>query len=167
MTYTEQQQLTIARAIAYVIERHTGVPGWATESMTGTHLWWCSLCGDVGTHAPGCEDGGHGSLIPWERPITTLADARDQWAASGGDPEKGPALSYEVPALDDKDGRVGWKVYEHEVYIAVGKVHAFVLLSNGRAHIGTDPGRTPAADARLLADIIEAVEGAMPEVTRG
>ncbi len=46
-TTTETHQLTIARAIAYEIERHTGEPGWATESMMGgtpaTSYRWCPV----------------------------------------------------------------------------------------------------------------------------
>ena len=49
----------------------------------------------------------------------TLAAAQAEWAAAGGDPERGPALSWR-----SADGRVEWSVNEFGVNIRVGMLYA-------------------------------------------
>lgn len=204
-TYTEQQQLTIARVIAYVIERHTGVPGWATESMApwdhalasvapdDDHHEWAWLfdsgfwyaddmldgimvlsAAETATWGPTDREAANSVRAKWPelaalvdsrnamhpatspRPITTLADAREQWAASGGDPERGPALEW----LDD-EGRVAWAVDGGGWRVRVSNLER---RPNGKTYVCGDRA-TPLADLRLLADIIDAVEGALPKET--
>lgn len=141
MTTTETQQLTIARAIAYVIERHTGEPGWATESMTAVRLEHESAFGVRMLHAKA-------------RLLTTLADARAQWVASGGDPDRGPCLSH-----DGYDRT--WQVLDDRVDVFIASLR---WQSHTRAVVHMNvQGAVEPADLRLLADIIDAVE----EVTRG
>jgi hypothetical protein len=130
MTTTETQQLTIARAIAYEIERHTGEPGWATESM--------------------------GRIVGSEyspRPLTTLADARAAWVASGGDPERGPALEFRSVDLE-------WLISDNAEWVHTRSGRLWASCRAPEAWEWTGIGTTE--DAALLARIIRAVE----EVTR-
>lgn len=59
-------------------------------------------------HLPWCEKSAR--ITP-----PTLAEAKAEWAAAGGDPERGPALSGR-----SEDGRVRWCSNEFGVSVHVG-----------------------------------------------
>lgn len=90
---------------------------------------------------------------PIVRPLTTLAAAQAEWAAAGGDPERGPALSGR-----SADGRVEWQVWSNDlgvfVQLIVGKAHARRGHDGNWRLIGDD-----VADMRECVRLAEAADG--------
>lgn len=88
---------------------------------------------------------------PIVHPLTTLAEAKAEWAAAGGDPERGPALSGR-----SADGRVRWCSNEFGVSVHVG----FLTATRRAGSMGWDfGGHGTSACLVELGRLTEAADG--------
>ena len=160
MTTTETQQLTIARAIQKAIEDHTGEPGWATESMMGGHAQRGACdgqCDDAHYHRDGCP-----RRVTTPRPLTTLADARAAWVASGGDPERGPATTW-----SSNGNHIEVIIHDDRMSVRVGALvwcptREWEPFHVAKAWLKDGNGFDLAPDLDLMARIVRAVEEVTP-----
>jgi hypothetical protein len=146
---TETHQLTIARAIAYVLKEPWAV--WASKSHPDPDCEKC--CGAGGRRDDDVPDQWYPCECLRTVPLTTLADARAAWVASGGDPERGPALEFRSVDLE-------WLISDNAEWVHTRSGRLWASCRAPDAWEWTGIGTTE--DAALLARIIRAVE----EVTR-
>lgn len=161
---TEQLALATAARLAHALDPD----GWArcrsvcpprhfdggAQRFCVRHRW----------HRERCNDGLAyiGEWMPDGPPLPpTLAEAQAEWAAAGGEPERGPALSGR-----SEDGRVEWRVKVSGggdtglramlvVRIQVGSA-AYVRFGN---ETWVPEGRAPLADWRECVRLAEAADG--------
>lgn len=118
MNTPEALALATAARLAHRIDRK----GWArcrTRSPGRRELQCNLIRGHVGDHSLNDPDDPHFRWKGWnDAPPPTLAEVQAE-VASGGDPERGPALSGR-----SADGRVEWSVNDFGVNIRVGMLYA-------------------------------------------
>lgn len=154
----EQLALATAARLAHVLDPD----GWARCDLSATtadgYLDQCRLPrGHAGNHQ-GMNSVWDDACPYW----ATLAEAQAEWAAAGGDPERGPALSGR-----SADGSTLWRIEKrtigHErweitiqvdgcvMWRTIGSPYGWTAAPNGKAH--------PLADWRECVRLAEAADG--------